>query len=208
MVEIVLKFHYRGQKSRRLASDTPQTYTTLTDIVVDQWPELAVETNIGLTYVDDVGDKCLFHRDAWEDSVELARRAVLGTMKSPTINIFITTETSSTTAISGGSPIDLSVTRKRPLKSTASQTAPPIVAKAKRVAAKSAGAAAVNDRAKVERSAGSKAKVTNRKSTSSEAEIVVVKDELPAETRTRRSSRLAAQRGPSAIKKEGIEMFE
>ncbi|KAF4732481.1 hypothetical protein FOZ62_005302 [Perkinsus olseni] len=175
MVEVALKFHFRNQKTRRLLPDSVDTHAKLVDIVADQWPELGGEAKLDFTYVDDVGDRCLFHRDSWKDAVELARRAV------------------------EAAAIDLSAAPKRTLESTGSQTTAAKVAKtdkSKRVAAKSAAA-----------SGRTKSNATSRKSSPAEAEVVVVKTEASG-SKTRRSSRIAAQRGASAVKNETIDMLD
>ncbi|KAF4680386.1 hypothetical protein FOZ63_004586 [Perkinsus olseni] len=200
MVEVALKFHFRNQKTRRLLPDSVDTHAKLVGIVADQWPELGGEAKLDFTYVDDVGDRCLFHRDSWKDAVELARRAVVGTMKLPTINIYVSTSPPSPSQDTQEmAAIDLSVAPKRTLESTGSQTTAAKVAKtdkSKRVAAKSAAA-----------SGRTKSNATSRKSSPAEAEVVVVKTEASG-SKTRRSSRIAAQRGASAVKKETIDMLD
>ncbi|KAF4687412.1 hypothetical protein FOZ60_003995 [Perkinsus olseni] len=198
--EVALKFHFRNQKTRRLLPDSVDTHAKLVDIVADQWPELGGEAKLDFTYVDDVGDRCLFHRDSWKDAVELARRAVVGTMKLPTINIHVSTTSSNPSQdTQEAAAIDLSAAPKRTLESTGSQTTAAKVAKtdkSKRVAAKSAAA-----------SGRTKSNATSRKSSPAEAEVVVVKTEASG-SKTRRSSRIAAQRGASAVKNETIDMLD
>ncbi|KAF4657980.1 hypothetical protein FOL46_007158 [Perkinsus olseni] len=200
MVEVALKFHFRNQKTRRLLPDSVDTHAKLVEIVADQWPELGGEAKLDFTYVDDAGDRCLFHRDSWKDAVELARRAVVGTLKLPTINIYVSTSPPSPSQdTQGAAAIDLSAAPKRTLESTGSQTTAAKVAKtdkSKRVAAKSAAA-----------TGRTKSNATSRRSSPAEAEVVVVKTEASG-SKTRRSSRIAAQRGDSAVKKETIDMLD
>ncbi|KAF4707679.1 hypothetical protein FOZ62_021031 [Perkinsus olseni] len=181
MVEVALKFHFRNQKTRRLLPDSVDTHAKLVEIVADQWPELGGEAKLDFTYVDDVGDRCLFHRDSWKDAAELARRAVVGTMKLPTINIHVSTTPSNPSQdTQGAAAIDLSVAPKRTLESTGSQTTTAAKVaktdKSKRVAAKSAAA-----------SGRTKSNATSRKSSPAEAEVV---------------------RGASAVKKETIAVLD
>ncbi|KAF4673435.1 hypothetical protein FOL47_010587 [Perkinsus chesapeaki] len=216
MVEIVFKFHYKGQKSRRLMqNDSPDNYKRLAEIVRDQWPELARgQLNLEFTYLDDVGDKCLFHRDAWRDAVELARRGVIGTLKFPTVNVFVDTfegepvkvsESSGVVNLSGG----LESAPKRPLderkdshaKRGKSAPGP------KKAAAKSSNE---KSKTKKEGDGNGKAKLTNKKSASSpsaEAEVVMIKDE-PRSSTVRRSSRLATQGGIPSMKREIMGMLD